>query len=475
MAENADQVYKTRDEIIAEVLSAWQARIPDMNLGPDSIARIWTEVFGTSVEGLYLMAQLLHDDMFIQTQNALALMRSGEQFGRPQKAGTLAVGAVRFSGAGGTEIPLGATVGAPRPALEDDLVFSTTAIGMIPNPGIPDAPTAVDGGVGVLAAGTYEWVVSFVTDGGETMIGLQSDPLILAATKQADITAIAIGGPGTTARKLYRRVDGGDWKLVPTGATLTDNVTTALTDNTATDDLGAVPLTESTAERVSVAAESEDIGTEYNVMVGTITELLSVEPGLSDVVNLAAFTGGSDQEDFETFRVELLKRVRSAQSGSVPDLEGWATEIDSVEAATAFPNVDLAGAPAPGTVVVRISGPNGAVPDGAKVTEVQDYLDSKDLANITIEVGTFTPVLVDVTVNVDLDSDYTLTDVTPQVEIAITDYINSVPVDGTVYLSGIVASVFGLAGILNLTVSLPATDQNMAATEKAVADTITVT
>lgn len=473
MAENADVVYKDAETILADLIAAWQTRIPDMNFGADSVARIWSIVFANTTEGLYLMAQLLHDDMFIQTQNALALMRSGEMYGRPQKTGTLATGVVRFGGAGGTVIPLGTEVAAPRAAEDDPLLFSTTASAVVPNPGTPTAPVAADQAVGVLAAGTYEFGITFVTVEGETEIGAVSNAVAIAINRQIRLTAIPLGGPGTVARSVYRRVDGGAWQKI-TDATIVAalNNNSAVTVDYNGGTLGGLPPDESTAERISVTATAVDSGVDYNVAVGAITDLSEVVSGVAEVTNLATFTGGTDDEDIETFREELLKRVRAPQSGSPADLETWATDIDGVESAKAFPNLDLAGSTVPGTTTVRISGPGGIVPDAGVVTATQDYLRSKDLANITVLVGTFTPNPIAVTVTVTPDTGYTVADLTASVQQAITDYINSVQVGGTVWKAGVIDAVFGLAGVVNVTSTF--TDTTNTSVQKPTPGTITV-
>ena len=477
MAAQAEQVYKTHDEIVADVIAAWQTRLgPDVAIGVDSIIRVWTEVFANTVEGLYLMAQLLHDDMFIQTMSALSLMRAGEQYGRARKEGTKATGTVRFTGAGGTYIPLGTEVVSVRPSLDDSLYFLTTVDGQIPNPGIPDPPTAADQAAGVMAAGTYEYAVTFVTAGGETEVGAPSNALVQGANRQINVTNIDLGGPGTTARKLYRRVNGGAWKLVPTGATLNDNVTAAFVDNNADGALGAEPPSESTAERITLTAEAVEAGSDYNVAVGGIHELGEAIGGISEVTNTAAFTGGTEPEDIETHRTELLKAVRAPGTGNKEDLEAWATAVPGVESATVFPNQNLAGAATPGTAAIRITATGGVQPDAALIDLVQDTIDARDIANATHVVGGFDEVLVDVDINVTTEGTYTLADVTPSVQEAIRDYIRSVPVDGTIYRSGIVHAVFGLAGIETVDMpTVPAADVNLTATQKGIPDTITVT
>lgn len=476
MAQNTDQVYKTSDQIVSDLVTKLQAMISDANTGSDSIFRMWMELYANTAEGLYLQMQLTHDDMFIQTASAIALNRLGEMFGRPRKLGTVATGSVRFSGAGGTFIESGTTVSAPRPSLGDSLDFQTTADATVPNPGIPDPPTTADNGAGgSLAAGTYEYGVTFVTAEGETEIGDPSVALTLAVNHNAHVTNISLGGPGTTSRNLYERVNGGAWQKVTdagTVAALNDNVTTAVVIGAGTR--GGAPPATSTAERVTVAVQATDVGAQYNVAVGAITDLSSSAADLTDVTNIAATSGGTDDEDIEVFRGELLKWVRAPMSGSPDDLVAWATSIDGVESATVYKNVDLSGAAAPGTVSVRISGPGGAIPDAATVTAVLNELESHDLANATILVDTFVATPVAAALTITPSAGYTLADVTPSIQQAFEDYINSIPVGGTVYRAGIYHAIFGLVGVDTLAVTTPSADVTMTSTEKATPGTLTL-
>lgn len=471
MAVEAEAVYKDRDTIVAELAAAWQARVPAVSLTPDSIIRIWIEVAASSIEGLMLANQLLHDDMFPQTANSLALLRYGELYGRPIKAGTKATGSVRFAGAGGTSVPLGTIVAAPG-TLDDSLRFVTTQTVTIPNPGDATAPVAADGGAGALPAGTYEWAVTFVTAGGETEIGAPSNALVLAINKQGALSAIPLGGPGTTARKLYRRVNGGAWANVDAAnATLNNNTTTVVTDNDAA--LAGAPPVESTAERVTATVEAEEAGSDYNVQIGTITDIADAVSGLAEVTNLAALVGGSDEEDIEEYRTKLLDYIRAPQAGSEEDLEVWAEAIEGVDDATAFPNDNL-GVATNGHVTVRISGPGGIIPSGDVIAAVLADLLARDIANITIHVTTFTPKVTNVTVTLTLQTGYTLAEVTPSVQKAITDYINDIPVAGTVYVAGITDAVFGLPGVATVVVNTPSGDVASAATEKPTVGTLVV-
>lgn len=470
MPELADQIYRSADDIVADLISAMQARIPDINIGPDSIFRIWCEVFANSAEGLFLAQQLLHDDIFIQTANALALMRFGEMYGRPQKGGTLATGTVRFSGAGGTFIPAGSQVGSPRLALDDELLFNTTEDATIPNAGIPSAPViAAHSGAGDLT-GTFEYAITFVTDAGETEIGAISNALAVSS-KFIDVDQLALGGTGTIARKIYRRVNGGTFGWI---VTIADNTTTLYSYDSQVSP-GASPPEVSTAEQVTVDAAADEASADYNVTINTIVDLVDVTDGVTDVLNLVAFTGGTDPEDIETFRSELLNFVRAPMSGSASDLIAWALTIPGVESVAIFPNKNLAGSTTPGTVAVRIAGADGTVPDAGVVAAVQAELDSHDLINVTIVVGTFTATTVNVAVTLTLSGTYVLGDVSAQAQQAVADYINSIPVGGTVYVAGISAAIFGLAGISTVDVTTPGSDVTTTADHKAVLGTFTPT
>lgn len=453
------------------MLTQLQEAIPDVFTGEDGTIYILFSVQAGQFENVFLANQLLLNDIFIQTASLQALRLHGAQFGLSLKEGNRAVGTLKFSGAGGTYIPLLTEAAYDPGAGLDPVYFRTTVDGTLPNPGIPPALVMIDNGAtgSGLGAGTYEYAVSFVTAEGETAMGAPSNALTIVAGHQIAAASVPVGGPGTVGRNLWRRFNGTTWYRVffwgnndPTGAT--DNGLVAI---------GGTPLDESTAESLSLAAEAVDTGLEGNVAVGTVTALTSAPAAITDVVNPTAFLGGTDQEDVEVFRTRLLEHVSNPQTGSVGDIKSWAEEISGVESATVFPNDNL-GTPANGHVTVRISGPGGAQPPQSVLDAVLTELVGRDIANITFHVASFTSVVSDVTVDVTTESTYTLADVTTAVQLAISDYINSLPVGATLYISGIIAAVKPLAGIADVTVTTPATNQTTGVASKRVPGTITV-
>jgi uncharacterized phage protein gp47/JayE len=453
---------------LSSFIAAFQAAIPDVWLGEDGNLRILLEIEAGQIEGLYVANQILLEDMFVQSASYPALQRHGEEFGLPLKVGTPATGQLRFSGDGGTTVPIGTEVAYDPGSGADILYFVTTATGTLPNPGIPTVPTVANAGAGNVVAGTYEYQVTFVTAQGETLPSDPSAAIILGSSSQITV-GIPLGGPGTIQRNIYRSVNGGTFFLVGSTA---NNTSTTFADNNV--GVGTqVPPTVSTAEALLLSAQSEENGTDYNAVAGAITTLSATPDGITAVTNPAPFTGGSDPESMDDYRARLLTFIRSPQTGSPSDLITWAEEIDGVDSATVFPNDNL-GTAAPGHVTVRISGPNGTIPLQPVIDAVAASLAARDLANITIHVGTFTASPMNVSVTITPSSGFVRADITPNVQEAISDYILSIPVGGTLFVTGIIQHVREVVGVDDVAVTLPASNQTASSTTKFTPGTITV-
>lgn len=472
MPLEGDLLFKTREDILAEMQEGVTTLIPDAHIGPDSVLNLILQVFAGVMESVFLANQIVSQDMFITTANEAALESWGDQFGTPRKAGSKATGTLLFEGDGGVVIPAGSEVASDPGTGEDPVYFLTTVQGTVPNPGTPTAPTATALATAGNLTGSFEYAVSFVTAQGETEIGSSSVVVTGVAAKQIRLTNIPIGGSGTTQRKLYRQKNAdGIWKLV---TTLADNTTVQYDDNIADGSLGGNPLQVSTAERVTVAAEAEDYGEESNVLPNSITTLTAVPDGVVSVTNSAAFAGGTGQETVEDYRQRLLRAIRSPNTGSAEDLRRWAEEIEGVESATVYTNDNL-GTPTNGHATTRIAGPDGTVPTQAVIDAVLAYQESKDLANITLHVDTFQTASTNVSVVVTPDTGFTLLDVQQAVIDAIGDYINSLAVGETLRVSGIIGAALTVPGVIDVVVSVPASNQTTNSDQKRAPGTIDVT
>lgn len=97
------------------------------------------------------------------------------------------------------------------------------------------APIAEESTIGVLT-GSYYWAMTYVTAGGEEIVGSVSNTLSL--TNKRVTLNLPLGYDGTTSRKIYRTAAGGtELKLV---TTIADNITLTYTDNATDASLGVV-------------------------------------------------------------------------------------------------------------------------------------------------------------------------------------------------------------------------------------------
>ena len=465
-------LYKSRQQITLDMLATLQSSVADAYIGTDGIIYILFTIEAGQMENVLLANQILLQDCFPQTASAAALALHGQMFGIPQKQGTYASGPVFFYGDDGIYVPMGTEVGAARSYGLDPLTFTTMAGITIPAPGIPTALTAAAGAAGPLT-GSYDYVVTFVTNSGETLVGATSNAATVSG-QNVNLSNIPIGGPGTTTRRIYRRKNGTGLFQLAWG--IPNNTATTQTDNQLDSTVAAstTPPTVDTSHGAVVNVMALQKGEASNVAAGTVTLLVNVPPGITSAVNPNAFDGGTDPESTEEYRTRLLIEIADPQTGSVDDLVAWSKTVEGVDSATVFEN-DNMGSPLNGHVTVRIAGPNGAIPDADTIASVQSLLDSWDIANITVHVTTFTAKVQAVTVDVTLDATHVLSDVTATVQQAITDYINSVPVGGVLYVAGIIDAVYGLPGILDVVMTSPTTNQTTTSTQKFTPGTISVT
>jgi uncharacterized phage protein gp47/JayE len=451
------------------MISSLQSYVADAYVADDGITYILFAVEAGQFEQLSLANQILLQECFPQTASYNALLLYGEMFNIPMLVGTPAYGQVTISGADGLLIPAGTQVGAPQSFGLDPIVFATNSDVTCASPGVPIPPVTALGVAGNLN-GSYEYATTYLTATGET---LQSVDAVAVApvNQQVVLTAIPLGGAGTTGRRIYRQKNGiGPYSLV---TTINDNTTTTYTDNIADGSVGQSAPNIDTAHNVSVPATAVQAGSNGNVAAGTITILVSVPSGVVAVTNPNAFTNGSNDEDVESYRQRLLIRIGDPNTGSDSDLKSWAESVEGVAQATVFDN-DNVGTPTPGHVTVRIAGPGGSIPGSDVIAATLALLQSYDVCNITIHVATFTPKVQNVTVDVTTDATHALGDVIPEVQTAVVNYIVGIPVGGTLYISGLEAATFNLPGIIDSVVTVPSANVTSLNTEKFQAGTVSV-
>lgn len=166
-------------------------------------------------------------------------------------------------------------------------------------------------------------------------------------------------------------------------------------------------------ENTEIPVTAVEAGTGSNVRAGAVSIAFRPITGLTSITNVEAITGGTDEEDDETYRGRIIEAYRSSSNftGCPADYVRWAKEVSGVGFALCIPEWD-----GPGTVKLVITDSNGDPGSQAILDEVYEHImaDSEDsllrLAPIgaTLTVVAPEPVEVTYTCYVKVDDDYTM-------------------------------------------------------------------
>ena len=120
---------------------------------------------------------------------------------------------------------------------------------------------------------------------------------------------------------------------------------------------------------VTVTAECLAPSTLGNVAAHTITLLSEPISGVTSVDNPEAFSGGTDEEDDDSYRERVLATYDEPLSGAKKDYERWAKEVPGVGDVYVIPLWD-----GPGTVKVLIMDSNGQPANQELIEAVQNHI-----------------------------------------------------------------------------------------------------
>lgn len=154
-------------------------------------------------------------------------------------------------------------------------------------------------GAGV-SAGTRQYAYTFVTATGETTPSPLQSATTAGGNLQVDLTNIAVGPPGTTARKVYSTIAAGTQLKLLT--TLADNVTTIFQNNTPDGSLGANAPTINTATVGTLTQERGLQGEFLYVYAGDGTAARKAAgAGMSGSMSVANGAAGHTDPGFRLF------------------------------------------------------------------------------------------------------------------------------------------------------------------------------
>lgn len=288
----------------------------------------------------------------------------------------------------------------------------------------------------------------------------------------------------------------GVYRLPPTKATghvtFTGNVGTNVPAGTivatvATEEEASVQfvtteaVTIDSSGKATAAIEAVEAGTVGNVPAGAIQVLVSTVSGVTAVTNAEATTGGTNEEDDESYRYRIMDRNQNKSlSGAKRDYERWAMEVSGVGSVKVLPEWN-----GPGTVKVLVIDANGAPANENIIQAVQQHIapngkGGDGLAPIGALVTVAAPVVrsIDVSVKLTLESGYDVPGVLQEIRQALTQYFIGVGINGIVRYNEIGAIIIGTDGVLdysNLIVGGGTGNIQLDENEMAVLGTVTAT
>lgn len=205
--------------------------------------------------------------------------------------------------------------------------------------------------------------------------------------------------------------------------------------------------------QTEVPARAAERGNVGNVGSGTILSMAVAPVGVSRVTNPAPFAGGRDEEGDEALRERLLETFQRLPNGAnAAFYQQGALAFDQVAAAQVIPRSRGVG-----TVDVVIATEAG-IPDQELLNRVRAWFQER--REIAVDVGVLAPKVksVDVTVRVKAREGRGATVVRQAVIDALNAWFTGARLGKDLLRAQLGGVVFGVEGVENYTIALPAAD-----------------
>lgn len=221
---------------------------------------------------------------------------------------------------------------------------------------------------------------------------------------------------------------------------------------------------------VDVPAEAVEAGPGGNVVPGAVRFLTACPQAVTAVTNPGAFTGGTGEEDDETFRGRILESYRRLPNGAnTAWYETTAMSYPGVTAARA-----VGRAEGPGTVNVYVTGENG-LPDPELLAGLQAELQEKREIAVTVKALAPSSRTVDVAVAVAPREGADKEVVLESARRAIAGFFGGRLLGRAVRLAELGNRLYELEGVENYRFTAPAADLPADSTALPVLGTLEVT
>lgn len=201
------------------------------------------------------------------------------------------------------------------------------------------------------------------------------------------------------------------------------------------------------------AAEAVEAGESGNVSAGTITYMSVAPVGVSVCTNPERFLGGVEVESDNSLRERVLESYARLPNGAnVAFYEKEVMSMANVGAVKVLPR-----ARGIGTVDIVVSSTAGLPPE-EMLEEIRARL--QEIREICVDIEVLEPVKtpVDVSIELDISSEYTINEVSETLKTALESYFDGGILGEDILMARLGSIIYGVPGVLNYKILSPMGD-----------------
>jgi uncharacterized phage protein gp47/JayE len=204
---------------------------------------------------------------------------------------------------------------------------------------------------------------------------------------------------------------------------------------------------------VTVKVTASNPGTGGNVLANTITSMGQGVPGVDTVTNASAFTNGVDAESDPAFRSRFVLFIASLSKGTKIAIQAAVANVQQGLQCTITENEDYNGDYDPGFFFTVIDDGTG-VPSSDLLAAVGSAIEATRALGIRFAV--FAPVVntANVSLTVTSASGYDHPTVVGNVGLALTSFLNNLPLGAGLPYTRIASVAYSVAGVSNVSAVL---------------------
>ena len=203
----------------------------------------------------------------------------------------------------------------------------------------------------------------------------------------------------------------------------------------------------------TVKCEAVEAGKAGNVPSDTVIFMTHIPVGIEGCVNTAAFTGGADAEDDESFRERILESYKNAPNGAnAAWYKETALAVKGVSAASVVPCAEGAGS----VDVIVVS--ENMTADAALLKTVSDAFEGKRELGINVSVKAPTALKVNVSAEVKVKAGFEAEKVLKAAESELISVFKPGLLGKSLYISDLAAALMKTEGVESYHITAPTSD-----------------